>query len=277
MGSPCSPNYANLFMGKFEEDFVYNNNPFSTLIRCWFRFIDDVFCIFTGSSDELQEFKSYINSRMPTIKFTLEQSQESISFLDVVVKKTDQLETRVYRKETDRNSFLDFSSYHPPGLKKGLPYSQMVRIKRICSSENTFEEQATDLCSRFTAKGYKKEILSNALQRARDLDRNTLLTPKPSKSRLSNRIVCATTFSPVSNDIRQCIDKHWHILSSDPSVGHVFKERPMFAHKRANIGKCVLRDTLVRADLYNPPKHVLDTLPSGNFPCHTVTVYIVMP
>ena len=93
MGSPCSPNYANLFMGKFEEDFVYNNNPFSTLIRCWFRFIDDVFCIFTGTSDQLQEFKSYINSRMQAIKFTLEHSLESISFLDVVVKKSDQIKS----------------------------------------------------------------------------------------------------------------------------------------------------------------------------------------
>ena len=267
MGSPCSPNFANLFMGKFEEDFVYNNNPFSTLLRCWYRFIDDVFCIFTGSFEQLQEFKVYISSRMPTIKFTLEHSQQSISFLDVMVtKKSEQLDTKVYRKETDRNSFLDFSSYHTPGLKKGLPYSQLVRIKRICSSEMAFEEQAADLCSRFREKGYREDILNDALQRARDLDRNHLLKPKPSSSSISsNKIVCATTFSPLSKDLRQIVEKHWHMLQSDPCVGKSFSEMPVFAHKRAKN----LRDTLVRADLYNPPKHFLSTLPSGNFLCNS--------
>ena len=251
-------------MGKFEQDFVYYNNPFSSFLRCWFRFIDDVFCIFSGSQEQLLEFQSYINSRLPTIKFTLEQSQQSIPFLDVTVNKSDYLETRVYRKKTDRNSFLDFSSYHPPALKKGLPYSQLVRIKRICSSSCAFEEQAADLCSRFTAKGYSAKVLEEALQRARQLDRADLLTPKSSMSKKSNRIVCATTFSPLSRDIRHSIEKHWHILSSDPTIGHAFRDLPVFAHKRARN----LRDTLVRADLYNPPKHFLSTLPSGNFPCH---------
>ena len=204
---------------------------------------------------------------MPTIKFTLEHSQQSISFLDVMVtKKSEQLDTKVYRKETDRNSFLDFSSYHTPGLKKGLPYSQLVRIKRICSSEMAFEEQAADLCSRFREKGYREDILNDALQRARDLDRNHLLKPKPSSSSISsNKIVCATTFSPLSKDLRQIVEKHWHMLQSDPCVGKSFSEMPVFAHKRAKN----LRDTLVRADLYNPPKHFLSTLPSGNFPCNS--------
>ena len=194
----------------------------------------------------------------------MEHSQESSSFLDVVVTKTHTLETKVYRKKTDRNSFLDFSSYHPPGLKKSLPYSQLVRVKRICSTDNVFEEQAAELCSRFTTKGFNDTILNEALYRARELDRQTLLTPKTPKPKQTDKIVCVTTFSPASRQIKHTIDKHWHILSSDPAIGHSFKDKPMFAHKRAKN----LRDTVVRADLYNPPKHFLDSLPSGNFPCH---------
>ena len=119
MGSPFSPNYANLFMGKFEEDFVYTNNPFSPSLKCWFRYIDDIFFIFNGTIDMLNGFKSYINSRLPSIKFTLEASLEKISFLDVCVKKTSNgIQTSVYRKETDRNNYLHHSSYHSSSLKK---------------------------------------------------------------------------------------------------------------------------------------------------------------
>ncbi len=77
---------------------MYNNNPFSSLLRCWFRFIDGGFCIFTGSQ-QLDNFKLYINTRMPSIKFSLVHSQHSISFFDVPVNKLDQLETRVHRKK----------------------------------------------------------------------------------------------------------------------------------------------------------------------------------
>ncbi|KAL7372179.1 hypothetical protein ABVT39_011623 [Epinephelus coioides] len=152
MGSSCSPNYANLFMGKFEEDFVYHNNPFLPFLKCWYRYIDDVFFIFSGTLERLECFKEQINSRMPSIKFSLEYSYDSVSFLDVCVSKGGRLETKVHRKKTDTNSFLDFSSYHPPGLKKGLPFSQLLRVRRICSTESAFEEQAVDLYARFSAK-----------------------------------------------------------------------------------------------------------------------------
>ncbi len=99
MGSASSPNLSNLFMGKFEEDFVYNNNPFLPFLVCWFRYIDDIFFIFLGTSAQLEDFNVYINSRMPSIKFSLEFSQDGISFLDVNVVKNEHLNTSVYRKK----------------------------------------------------------------------------------------------------------------------------------------------------------------------------------
>lgn len=80
MGSPFSPNYVNLFMEKFEEDHVYNNNSFSALVKCWFRYIDDLFFVFTETSEELELFTTYLDSRVPTISFTLEASRETVAF-----------------------------------------------------------------------------------------------------------------------------------------------------------------------------------------------------
>lgn len=72
MGISCSANYANLFMGKFEEDFLYNNNPYLSDLKCWYRYINDTFFIFSAMLALLQESVGFLNIRMPTIKFLLE-------------------------------------------------------------------------------------------------------------------------------------------------------------------------------------------------------------
>ncbi len=43
MGISIAPNYANLFMGKFEQDHIYFNNTFHSNIMVWMRYIDDSF------------------------------------------------------------------------------------------------------------------------------------------------------------------------------------------------------------------------------------------
>ena len=190
-------------------------------------------------------------------------SRESVSFLDVLVQKNvDKIATCVYRKQTDRNNYLHFSSYHPAGLKRSLPYSQLLRTKRICSTDSAFERQAKDLCERFKTKGYSDKVLNTNLERAREKERSSLLTPKPARAGEA-KMVLSTTYSPLCIDIKNAVKKHWHLLSSDPNVGQVFKEPPIFAHKRAKN----VRDSLVRADCYVPPQHFMSDLPKGNFPC----------
>ena len=54
------------------------------------------FSIFSGTTDQLEGFRLYMNSRMSSIKFTLEFNRESVSFLDVLVKMDEQVSTSVY-------------------------------------------------------------------------------------------------------------------------------------------------------------------------------------
>ena len=119
------------------------------------------------------------------------------------------------------------------------------------------------MCDRFRERGYCNKIVQNCRDKVGDRDRQSLLTPKPGPSAKESRIVCATTFSPISHDIKSSVQKHWHILSSDPSIGHSFKCPPIFANRRSDN----LRNVLVRADCYTPPTNFLSTLPGGNFTC----------
>ena len=85
MGSKCSPSYANLFMGDFEEKFIYPK--IKNKSACYYRFIDDIFMIWTGTKEELLRFFEDINLQHQSIKFDYSYSTSEISFLDTVVLK----------------------------------------------------------------------------------------------------------------------------------------------------------------------------------------------
>ena len=78
MGTAADPNYANLFMDRFETK-ALSNWPLKPLI--WLRFIDDIFIIWTHGEDNLKEFITYLNGIHPTIKFTHESIPTQIDFL----------------------------------------------------------------------------------------------------------------------------------------------------------------------------------------------------
>ena len=94
MGTKMAPSYANLFLGKFEHDVILNS-PYQP--RIWFRFIDDIFMIWTD----------YLNNLHSTIKFTFTHSPPNIPFLDVMVSIKD-----LYTKPTDKHQYLLIYLFH---------------------------------------------------------------------------------------------------------------------------------------------------------------------
>ena len=51
--------YANIFMNNFEERHVYTHHlqPLA-----WYRYIDDIFCLWQHGEDELEKFTTHLNS-----------------------------------------------------------------------------------------------------------------------------------------------------------------------------------------------------------------------
>ena len=49
----------------------------------WFRYIDDIFFIWTHGEQELQTFLRSLNEFHTNIKFTCESSKQSIAYLDL--------------------------------------------------------------------------------------------------------------------------------------------------------------------------------------------------
>ena len=65
MGTKCAPSYANIFMGWFEEKFIF---PLLTnLSDFYLRFIDDIFLIWNGTKSESDNFLKKINQCHPSM------------------------------------------------------------------------------------------------------------------------------------------------------------------------------------------------------------------
>ena len=259
MGSVFSPDYAGIALGYLEHNSIWHNNPFIHNMLLFKRYIDDIFLVWQGSEEELHNFVTYLNNLTPTIKFNMECSRSEIPFLDTrVLLQKGKLSTTLYTKPTDKNSLLHATSAHPPALKKGLPYSQFLRLKRICSSQSDYEKEKDNMYKNFIERGYPRKWLDSALTKLE----NENQVPKIKKK---HSCACITTYNPQSNDLRSIIEKHWHVLSADPECAKLFTEPPLFSHYRSQS----IRDYMVKADCYTPPQQHSGRLDgvTGFYPC----------
>ena len=140
MGTKMAPNYAILFMAKLEEEFLSDTQP-GPLV--WWRYIDDIFMIWTHGRTTLESFLIELNNFHDTIKFTSEVGTE-IPFLDTKVHlmPDGSLRTSLYTKPTDAHLYLHYTSAHPIRQINAIPIGQFLRIRRICSEEADYHEAA---------------------------------------------------------------------------------------------------------------------------------------
>ena len=270
MGSVFAPNYANLFMGYFENKFVFNpilNSHHSKILK-WYRYIDDIFCIYKGSCHELNDFVTLLNGFDQNLKFTLESSLVRVHFLDMwVMNNVGHLSTTLYKKETDRNTLLLATSLHPTPLIRSLPISQFYRLRRVCSSTDDFIEKSFDMKSTFLQRGYSSDWVDSAFTQALNKPRSELLKKSVRKKKTFS-VTCVTTYSPKSHLMKSIFKKHWHILSSDPELAPIFKDPPRFSFRQGRN----LRDHLVHADFKGhstvaQSQTLISPLPNGNYRC----------
>ena len=241
MGSKCSSTYADLFMGKFEEREIFPRIQGQHL--CYYRFRDDIFMIWIGGEESLKKFLDEINKVHDSIKFEAKYSREKIDFLDTTVNITKEktLETTLYRKPTDRNAYLHYNSYHPLQQKNNIPYGQYLRAKKICSNTTEANNAILAVREKFQKRGYPTKVLDEQLRKSETITREELLTEKTKKA--GSKIPFTVTFNKTLPDIRQTIDKNWHLLLTNPDIAQTFPEKPTLAFRRNQNLKDLIGET----------------------------------
>lgn len=83
MGTRFAPSFANLYMGRFEKIFIYENHPWLSNIVTYKRYIDDLLIIWNGTSEEITSFTKHLNDNKWGLNFTSNHSTTKIEILDL--------------------------------------------------------------------------------------------------------------------------------------------------------------------------------------------------
>ena len=149
----------------------------------------------------------------------------------------------MFVKDTDTHQYLDFSSCHTFHTKKGIPYGQALRIRRIVSDDDVFEQRCSDLKGWLRRRGYPEDLVDDQIGRARTQERDDLLN----RERVvggERRDVLVLSYHPcLSKKVHDIIRKAHPILQCNAEHKKVFSEIPMVSYRRAKS----LSDMLVRA------------------------------
>ena len=171
----------------------------------WWRYIDDIFFLWEHGEEKLKKFIEYLNEKHLTIKFTAEWSQTSINFLDVSVSFTDgKITTDLYAKATDSHQYLHSSSCHPYHCKKGIPYSQALRLSRICSDPISFDRRCNDLETWLIERGCSEREVQKQILRARGFSRDSILHRENIREE-QNKITFNLTYYPVFQNVKKIL------------------------------------------------------------------------
>ena len=204
---------------------------------------DPEICVGATSStrEELNQFITAVNSFHPALKYTWEISDSSLAFLDIKLSiEGNGLCTSVHYKPTDSHSYLLYSSSHPSHVKNSIPYSQLLRLRRLCSEDSDFSLKSEEMCHFFDKRGYPASVVQAGHHRAQQIDRQSAL--QTSQKENNNRIPFTLTFHPHNHAVKSIILKNFKLLQNDPDTGVIFSQPPLISFKRdKNIGNFLVR------------------------------------
>lgn len=138
MGGPLSTLLANVFMDRLEQ-WVLRYGRYSSRVVLWYRFVDDIFCVWSGTNDELNMFTQDLQNYDPKLKFEVTDTNRCANYLDITVELVaDEIndglfttEFSVYRKPQFTRLSIHNDSLHPMSQKLSVIHSAITRMLRL--------------------------------------------------------------------------------------------------------------------------------------------------
>ena len=139
---------------------------------------------------------------------------EGEKFLDVSArKKNNQLVTDLYIKPTDMHQYLHPSSCHVYCSNKSVPYSQPLRLNRICSENSFYDKPCNELDVWLKERGYSDELVRRQILKAHKRKRKDLLNDMKDK-RSDYKLVFNITYHSDFSNLRDAMSfLHFHVIA----------------------------------------------------------------
>ena len=139
----------------------------------------------------------------------------------------DRLATFVYYKPTDTHTYLKYESFHPQTCKNSIPYSQLLRLRRICSviyrlSTEVFRNEHFLPAAWISTP---QSVLKAAQSWVEHITQDHAL--RSARQSSSERIPLVFIYHPLTAQIRKIVRQNLNILQADSSTRKIFSEPPL--------------------------------------------------
>jgi hypothetical protein len=218
MGTSCGPSVANLYLASFE---LKNRSMIKTSL--FFRFIDDIF-----GTTRVKLTQEYFQKIYGDLKITFETANK-VNFLDlyISINKDNRLDFNLYIKPTNTFSYLSTTSNHPTHIFKNIPYSLLMRARKICSSDQDYLFHATKIHNNLIKRGYKSNFIIFLINKFYyDFKRNDLIPYKTkNNNKLTDIIPFITYFDRHLPNIQFYVNQ---ILQKNLELGDKFNYKTLY-------------------------------------------------
>jgi hypothetical protein len=175
MGSAAAPVLANLYVSQFETQ-AWREAPDQ---HDYCRYIDDLYGEWAGSRTGLQHHldallpvDSGLQLDSPVVRSAEELLTRPLPYLDLelyaepVAGDPDsvRLQCRPYSKQMSAHQYVAYRSGHPASVKRSVVRAELIRQRRLCTTESAWQIAVRTVARRFVARGYTHTHIINALE-----------------------------------------------------------------------------------------------------------------
>jgi len=236
MGTKVAPTYATLVLGYLEE-ILYNKmktehgEDFSEFLKKHFwRFLDDCFVVWPPDINA-DDFHMALNSLHPDICYTMEISEQSLPFLDVLVKlRNNIITTDLYAKPTDAHNYLDFYSNHDKHVKVNIPFNLASRLVAIVSDKNTLKKRLEELRSFLIKQHYPEPLIRNGIRKA--IEKEPIYSRPKNQSSSDKIIPFVSTYNPHNRNIFPVIKGYEQLMKNSERMKNILEQNRIINSKR---------------------------------------------
>ena len=195
---------------------------------------------------DIQKFIDAFCSFHPAVQFTFDIGKK-VSFLDISISvESENLVTTVYYKPTDSHSYLHYKSNHSRACKDAIPYSQFLRLRRLCSDDNDFDQKCKEMCVFFLSKDYPLAVVSKCLEKAKHTSRNDLLHNDTSSKLADHKLPLILDFNSYNCKVMSIVKNNFFaFLSEDEDIGKMFENNIVCSYSNErSLSKYLVRSKL---------------------------------
>ena len=134
-------------------------------------------------------------------------------------------------------------SSHHPSLYHDIPFGVALRLSRICSLDDLFDEQLEEYHQFFKRRKYKNSIIRKGFDQANNTSRSDALMSKSITNDTRRNLVLIMDYHPNLKDLPKLIKNHLSTLYGSPRMRKVFSDKVQISTGRRRTKN--LKDLLV--------------------------------